>query len=117
MFWLGHLLDAAAFLALPAKSVLDATRLLMQLNVTVDVLVINLALPGGVEFTSSLQHSNRDIRVIGVLNDSVEMANIPRVNAILFKNSVLNEAAKMDWLQCIQAVLTQGRTAAALQIT
>src|SRR5579862_1947430 len=46
-FWLGHLLDAATvYSALPARSVPDATLLVRQLNLKVDVLVINLALTG-----------------------------------------------------------------------
>ncbi len=116
MFWLGHLLDAAAYLALPAKSVPGAAKLITQLNLTVDVLLVNVALPGVVDFIAVLQRGNRDLRVIGVLNDSVEMVNIPRVNTIHFKGSVMDEAAKSDWLHCVQDVLAP-HTATAVPIT
>lgn len=116
MFWLGHLLDAAAYLALPAKSVSGAAKLVTHLDLTVDVLVINVALPGGVSFIADLQKANNDVRVIGVLNDSVEMAHIPKVNAIHFKGFAMDEAAKSDWLQCVREVLTP-RAATAVPLT
>jgi hypothetical protein len=96
---------------MPARSVPDAAKLVVQLNLSVDVLVINLAVPGSVDFITASQRSNRDLRVIGVLNESVEVANIPRVNAIHFKGSVLDEEAKMDWLRCVQGVLVRTGTA------
>jgi len=103
-FWLGHLLDAAAYSALPAKNVPDAALLVRQLNLRVDILVVNLAMAGGVEFIAALQRSYGTIQVIGVLNDSAQMANIPRVNALQFKKPVLNEVAKTEWLQCVHGV-------------
>ena len=116
MFWLGHLLDNASYMALPAKSVPDAAQLVRQLNLTVDVLVINVALPGGVSFIADLRKANCDIRMIGVLNDSVEIANIPKVNAVHFKGSTLDETAKIDWLECVREVLAP-RTATAGSLT
>lgn len=104
-FWLGHLLDAAGYLAMPAKSVPDAAKLIVQLNLAVDVLVINLAVPGSVDFIAASQRPNRDLRVVGVLNDSVEVANVPRVHAIHFKGTALDEQARADWLNCVQGVL------------
>ena len=106
-FWLGHLLDAAGYLAMPAKSIPDAAKLVVQLNLAVDVLVINLAVPGSVDFIAASQRSNSDLRVVGVLNDSVEVANIPRVHTIHFKGTVLDEQAKVDWLQCVRGVLVR----------
>jgi len=104
-FWLGHLLDAAAYSALPAKSVPDAMLLVRQLNLKVDVLVINLALAGAVDFIAALQGSHQALQVIGVLSDSAQVPNIPRVNALQIKSPVLNEIAKIEWLQCVHEVL------------
>jgi len=104
-FWLGHLLDAAAYSALPAKSVPDGTLLVRQLNLTIDVLVINLALAGAADFIDALQESHRAVRVIGLLNDAAQVANIPRVNALQIKTPALNEIAGIEWLRCVEAVL------------
>lgn len=108
VFWLGHLLDAAGYSALPAKSVPDAAMLIMQLDLRVDVLVINLALAGAADFIGAMHRSQMGVKVIGVLNDPAEAAHIPRVNAVQLKNSTLSEAEKLGWLECIQRVLAGG---------
>lgn len=105
MFWLGHVLDAAAYSALPARSVRDAARLITQLNVEVDVLVVNLALPGSPDYISALQRSQSKLKVIGVLSDPAQAATIPRVNAVHVKRPVLNGITKVEWLQCVHGVL------------
>jgi len=105
VFWLGHALDAASYSALPAKSVPDAALLIMQLDVRVDVLVINPALSGGPDFIAALHRSQGDVRVIGILNDANQVVHIPGVNASHPKPAILNEAAKAEWLQCIESVL------------
>lgn len=97
---------------MPAKSVPDAAKLVVQLNLAVDVLVINLAVSGSVDYIAASQRSNSDLRVVGVLNDSVEVANVPRVHAIHFKGTVLDEQAKAAWLQCVQGVLARTGIAA-----
>ena len=111
VFWLGHVLDAAAYSTLPAKSVPDAVLLVTQLGLTVDVLVINLALAEGLNFVTAMHSSQRDMKVIGVLNDPVEVTNILGVNAVHLKPSVRNEAAKVEWLQYVQSVLANQRRA------
>jgi len=108
VFWLGHLLDAAGYSALPAKSVPDAAMLIMQLDLRVDVLVINLALAGAADFIGAMHRSQVDVKVIGVLNDPAEAAHVPRVNAVQLKASRLSEAEKLGWLECIQRVLAGG---------
>jgi ActR/RegA family two-component response regulator len=106
VFWLGHVLTAAAYSPLPAKSVPDAVYLVKQLGLTVDVLAINPALPGGLDFISALQRSQQDIRVIGVLNDPQQVAHIFAVNAAHLKPTVFDEMAKGEWLECIDRVIT-----------
>jgi hypothetical protein len=105
VFWLGHLLDAASYSALPAKSVQDAALLVMQIDLKVDVLVINLALSGAAEFIAALHRSQRDLRVIGVRDDSTEGMTIAGLNATLSKPVILDEEAKAAWLRGIGQVL------------
>lgn len=111
VFWLGHVLDAAAYSTLPAKSVPDAVLLVTQLGLTVDVLVINLSLAESLDFITALHSSQRDMRVVGVVNDPMEPVNIPGVHAVRLKPSIRNEAAKVEWLQYIQRVLANQRHA------
>ena len=111
VFWLGHLLDAAGYSTLPAKRVPDGALLVMQLDLIVDVLVINLALAGGLDFVAALRRSQRDSKVIGVLNDPAEVGNIPGVSAVQLKPSIWNEVARIEWLQCIKRVLPMAQHA------
>jgi DNA-binding response OmpR family regulator len=107
VFWLGHVLDAAEYSTLPAKSVSDAAQLIRQLDLTLDALVINLAVVDAIDFIDDLHRSQEDLRVIGVLDDPVEGVNIPGVNAVHLKPSIRGEAAKIEWLQYIQRVVAK----------
>lgn len=106
VFWLGHLLDAASYSALPAKSVEDAALLIMQLDLTVDVLVINPALPGAPEFIAALHRSQPAVKVIGVRDDASESLSIPGLSATLTKPVIFDEEAKTEWLRGIESVLS-----------
>ncbi len=105
VFWLGHGLDAAAYTALPARTVPDAALLIMQLDLTVDVLLINLSLAGSVEFIAALHRSQRDVRVIGILDDGQLAAHITGVNATHAKPTVFDDTSKNEWLGCIERIL------------
>ena len=98
---------------MPARSVPDAKKLVVQLNLKVDVLVINLALSGAVDFILASQESDH-VRVVGVLNDSVEAVHIPRVHSVHFKCTVLDDEAKADWLRCVEGVLAGTGTSTAV---
>jgi hypothetical protein len=110
VFWLGHLLDATGFSAIPAKSVPDAASLLSQLDLRADVLVINLALAGALDFMAALNRSQKDVKVVGVLNGPVEADGHKGVHALQSRPAILNETAQVEWLQCIQHVLADHDT-------
>jgi hypothetical protein len=55
VFWLGHVLDASGYQALPAKSVADALVLVSELNVRVDVIVIEKSQPDAAKLAESLR--------------------------------------------------------------
>jgi hypothetical protein len=111
VFWLGHVLDAAEYSAWPAKAVADAALLILQLHLRIDVLVVDLALAGALDFIAALRRSQGHCKVVGVLNEAVVVTNIPGVAAVHTKPPVRNEVAMMDWLQCIQGVVATARHA------
>jgi len=83
----------------------DAALLVMQLDLKVNVLVINLTLTGGAEFVAALHRTQPNVRVIGVRNDPSQTVTIPGLNAILAKPTVLDEAARLEWLRGVENVL------------
>ena len=101
-FWLGTTLDAAGYLAWPAKTPIDAELRVQQLALQVDVLVINPAIAGASEFVSSLRRSQKDIRVIVAVDDPLQGANLPAVNATHPKPIDPGDAGKSDRLQGIE---------------
>lgn len=104
-FWLGHVLDAAGYSALPAKSVPDAALLVMQLQLKVDVLAINPSLSGSADFIAALHRSQKHAAIIGVLNDPQQVVRIPGLNAAYAKPVVVDHSAKVEWLEYIEHVL------------
>ena len=75
-------------------------------RLTVDVLAINPALTGALDFIAALHRSQKDVRVIGVLNDPQQVVHIPGLNAAHPKPAVVDEMAKAEWLECIERVIT-----------
>ncbi len=115
VFWLGHLLDAEAYSALPARTVPDAALLVMQLDLSVDVLVINLALAGADEFITAMHRRKEGVKVIGLQKDSLDSTDIPGVNAVYYPSlNILDYAAKAEWLKCIEQVLTMNSVQSTL---
>jgi hypothetical protein len=107
VFWLGHLLDAEAYSALPARAVPDAALLVMQLDLIVDVLVINLALAGADEFIAAMHRRKEGVKVIGIQKNPLTAMDIPGVNAIYHPSpNILDHMAKAEWLKCIEQVLS-----------
>jgi hypothetical protein len=106
VFWLGHGLDTHGYSALPARSVADAALLSMQLDLTINVLVINPALPGGVDFIAAIHRSQPEVRVIGILDSSSPAMSIPGVHATQAKPTSLGELIIENWVNCIDRVCT-----------
>lgn len=77
----------------------------MQLDLKVDVLVMDLALPGGLDFIAAMRRSQKDIKVVGVVDDVSAATKTPGVNTIQVKPTVMNGLAQVHWLECIQKVL------------
>ncbi len=113
VFWLGHFLDAAKFLALPAKSVPEAALLAMQLDLTVDVLVVNLALPGATDFIAALRRSNSALKAIGVFTGSSYGERAAGVNATYSKPTNLDEVARAEWLAHIEDAMQKSAECAS----
>jgi hypothetical protein len=107
VFWLGHALDSLAYSALPAKSIPDAALLVMQLDLTVQVVVVNPALPGSADFIAALRRSQRGVRVVGILKTSSLVPHIQGVNATHQKPTIFDDSAKTGWIDCIENVLAQ----------
>lgn len=114
VFWLGHMLDSRGHSALPARTVADAALLIMQLDLKIDVLVINLSLPGAVEFVNAMHRTRRQVTVIGIIENAQPATTIPGVNALHPKPRTIDLSSKMGWINCVEGLLMREAAQGAL---
>lgn len=105
VFGLGHALDSAKYIAVPAKSVPDAALLVLQLDLKVDVLVINLGLRGVPDFISTMRRSQRELKVIGIVDDRDAVGDTEGVDEIHSKPEFFSENVKQEWLEYMDRLL------------
>lgn len=119
VFWLGQALTAASFKPLPAQNVSDAKRWLRRFKLIVDVLILDPAVPGAIEFAEWLRCQQGQLRVVAAVGERPEPSVVAKdVDALRKKPEVLDPAAEAQWLQVIRSVLagnanTQGGKATA----
>ena len=65
-YWLGQGLDEAGYQAFPAKNIPDAAALPDELKPTIDLLIVNPALPGASEFIETLRRWNPSAQVVAL---------------------------------------------------
>jgi len=107
-FWLGQTLDQAGYDAFPAKSCEDATALLSQFQIQVDLLVVGSASAGTVAFAGALRRSQRQLKVLAAVGDMEEPDSIfSEADAVKNKPSSAGSAAKMEWLRTIESLLVK----------
>jgi len=106
VFWLGHALDGLGYSALPAKTIADAALLIMQLDLKVDVLLINVSLPGAAEFAAAVHRNQPQVKVIGILETHTRATTMPGVSIAHYKPATTDHLAKAEWIECIEGVLT-----------
>lgn len=104
LFWLGAALDDAGYITLPAKGATEAALLIMQLDLQVDVLIIDLTLPGAEELIKGLYRSRPNLKVVAPVSDPIEAGAMP-------KPSILDDFAKFQWIRSIRGVLGENASA------
>jgi len=103
--WLGCMLCAAGYMALPAKSCQNASELLSRLHVGIRLLVVNRSMPGASEFAESLRRSHEDLKVIALIGDGEEPdPAFPGADASQHKYSCQGEVSETEWLETIGGV-------------
>ena len=62
-FWLGQTLSAPHCETLPAKNVPEATALIDQFKLTIDLVIMSPTVPGAADFTRGLRRQQGHLRV------------------------------------------------------
>ena len=115
-FWLARGLDHAGYQAYPAKSVADATALLGELRIEVDLMIVNAALAEPAEWIESLRRSNERLRVVALIGDQPRLAGIgARVDLCCRKPERHDDAKLSEWIEHVEQLLPVSLFGAAFE--
>ena len=105
-FWLGQALIQAGYDAFPAKSCEDATQMLTELNVGIDLLVVSFGLVGARDFTTALRRSQFQLKVLATVDEEEEpYAVFPEVDAVKNKPLYTLDDSTIEWVRTIESLL------------
>jgi len=102
-FWLGHALDQAGFDALPARNTSDATALLSELKVAVDLIVIRASMPSAKSLAEDLRGQfGPHFKVLAVLERGTEEDVSGWADAKIPEPTVIDEASRIALVSTIR---------------
>ena len=106
VFFLGQMLDAAGYAALPARSVADAAALVEEFHLEIGLLILNTSLDGGVAFARKVLGAQGHLRTIAIVGGQGESgAAFPEADASLARPAAWDEVSRDAWLQIIKRLL------------
>jgi len=111
VFWLGRVLDDAGYAAFPAKSVADASSLIVQCRLVVDLLIINSALAGASAFIKELGNSRPALEVLGVADQTRPGGNLGYPAVTLPKPETSDSESRLELLATVEHLLLRSRQA------
>lgn len=107
VFWCGHALTTAGYLAMAALSVPEAIALVDRLNLKLDALIVAPTMSEAKEFVGCLRDSRRSVRVIAAIEAPAELEGWALgVEAVRFKPAVANDDEALGWLTVLKFVLS-----------
>jgi DNA-binding NarL/FixJ family response regulator len=110
VFWLGQALQREQYGVLPAMAVTDAITLLPKCVPSLDLLIINLGLPGAPDFVRALRKSREHIKVIALARETEPSPEYyPLVDALLLAD-VNGRVDRSEYLRLIHSVLASHET-------
>ena len=103
LFWLGETLNMAGYAALPAKSMREASALVTQLSVRVDLLLVFPWVPGVDTFVNRFRIRHQGCTVIALCeNLDVPLYLLEYVDKCWAKPDRFDAATGMEWLDAIE---------------
>jgi hypothetical protein len=108
VFWLGHALDQAGHYALPAASAAGASRVLSELGLTADLVVINAALPNASSFVADLRLAQPALKVVAIVDDpEATPPAFLQANLVERKPVSMDDATRRDWVDTVGLILSR----------
>jgi hypothetical protein len=112
-FWLAKSLEPFGYSIIPADTVSQAKRLLRQLKLSLDLLMVNPAVEGAAEFTASLHRHQPLLKVVALvpeqgkessLRDLHPDARRAKPDPSVMEHPAGESSAESDWARFVQEV-------------
>jgi DNA-binding response OmpR family regulator len=108
VFWVAQVLAGAGFEAIPAQSVGEAKRLLGQLKMKLDLVILSPAIEGGFDYVRELRAQNANLGVVAAVERTKDLMIVRReVDAVRTKPDILSEASMPEWRRTIRRVYSR----------
>ena len=105
-------LTAAGFVSLPARAAGRALPLLTEMMIErVDLLIVNFAVPRGVDLIEVLRAHNARLKVIAINDLRASPPSIVPVDGVIRKPSAAEPASPWEWLPIVATVVAVNRPA------
>jgi DNA-binding NtrC family response regulator len=112
VWWLGEVFTEAGCRTLPALSCEQALTLIRSLDVAIDLLVVNLQLPGIVKMLQILSRAHPNLKIVAIGNASAALPAALRRQASLERPSASDSISRPEWLKRVRRLLKEVAVAA-----
>jgi len=104
VFWLGQILDAAGYVAIPARGVDEAAEIVGMLRLQADVLIASPAERGLREFAEKLRFNSPELHVVDLESEGISSYVRPADAVWKGKPRHRDQSAKTEWLDLIHSL-------------
>jgi hypothetical protein len=101
VFWLGQILDAAGYVAIPARGVAEASEIVTMLRLQVDALIAPPAERGLHEFVEKLRFNSPGLQLVNLVSEETSALTRPSEGVWKRKPPRRDEPSKSEWLDLI----------------
>ena len=105
VFWLGQTLQQGGYLALPARNLLEAVKLIASLHFSVAVLIVDESLPDLPQFVSTIRLEHKGVKIILLIEGDDASLRLD-VDARSRRPDPVDENSAQEWLRLIRRVLS-----------
>jgi DNA-binding response OmpR family regulator len=110
--WLGDVFNEVGYRALPALNCEQAVSLIHRFKLDVDVLAVDVELPGVMGMIAMLKRAHRPLKIVAIRNTDADASMAIPAHATLERPSGWEPISRSDWLRKIVNVLKQAEAKA-----
>ena len=111
VMWLGRMLADMGYRALPARNGSEAIGQIERTKIPVDLVMVNLALPGGRALVKTLARLDPPARVVSIQEPTVPLVAETQAVVTLRKPGASEPLSREMWLEKLTLVLAEAQGA------